>query len=182
MSNPSEEVMKLARELIVQTSNLVEEGWIDEAAEIIARALTGYTTVDPSEGEQAKPCYPDPVASDELRPCPFCGPGESHVDLWHDDVSHRWRVGCGRCGCSTGISPRDKTQAPAIAAWNRRYPDPVMDAVRRCAEIAREQAKAFLSPEYATGQPLSSLSERIACEIVAGVIEAEFGLLPTSET
>ena len=79
---------------------------------------TGYTTVDPSEGEQAKPCYPDPV----------------------------------------------------------------MDAVRRCAEIAREQAKAFLSPEYATGQPLSSLSERIACEIVAGVIEAEFGLLPTSET
>ena len=29
---------------------------------------TGYTTVDPSEGEQAKPCYPDPVM-DAVRRC-----------------------------------------------------------------------------------------------------------------
>lgn len=58
--------------------------------------------------------------AEALLPCPFCGPGQSHVDLWHDDVSKRWRVGCGRCGCSTGISPRDKTEAPAIAAWNKR--------------------------------------------------------------
>lgn len=56
-----------------------------------------------------------------LEPCPFCGPGQSQVDLWFDDVAKRWRVGCGRCGCSTGISPRDKTQAPAIEAWNRRH-------------------------------------------------------------
>ena len=55
-----------------------------------------------------------------LLPCPFCGPGQSIVSLWFDDVSKRWRVGCGRCGCSTGTSPRDKTQAPAIAAWNTR--------------------------------------------------------------
>lgn len=57
-----------------------------------------------------------------LLPCPFCGPGESHVSLWHDDVSKRWRVGCGRCGCSTGTSPRDTSQAPAIESWNRRAP------------------------------------------------------------
>lgn len=56
----------------------------------------------------------------KLLHCPFCGPGQSQVDTWFDDVSHRWRVGCGRCGCSTGISPRDKTEAPAIAAWNTR--------------------------------------------------------------
>lgn len=29
---------------------------------------TGYTTVDPSEGEQAKPCCPDPVM-DAVRRC-----------------------------------------------------------------------------------------------------------------
>jgi Lar family restriction alleviation protein len=55
-----------------------------------------------------------------LLPCPFCGPGESVVDAVFDDVTQRWRVYCGRCGCSTGIHPRDRTQAPAIAAWNRR--------------------------------------------------------------
>lgn len=58
----------------------------------------------------------------ELKACPFCGPGQSVVGLWHDDVAQRWRVGCGRCGCSTGISPSDKTEAPAIKAWNTRAP------------------------------------------------------------
>lgn len=55
-----------------------------------------------------------------LLPCPFCGPGQSQVDLWFDDSARRYRVGCGRCGCSTGISPRDKTEVPAITAWNTR--------------------------------------------------------------
>lgn len=76
-----------------------------------------------------------------LLPCPFCGPGQSEVDLWFDEVAHRWRVGCGRCGCSTGISPRDKTEAPAIAAWNTRAPpeqpaDAVREAERRVIEVA----------------------------------------------
>jgi len=35
--------------------------------------------------------------------------------------------------------------------------------VRRCAEACRQQAKDFLSPEYATGQPISTISERFAC-------------------
>lgn len=61
--------------------------------------------------------------SPKLLPCPFCGPGQSIVSLWHDDMAQRWRVGCGRCGASSGISPRDKTEAPAIAAWNNRRPD-----------------------------------------------------------
>lgn len=58
--------------------------------------------------------------AEELKPCPFCGPGQSQVSLWFDDGAHRWRVGCGRCGCSTGTSPRDLTKTPAIAAWNCR--------------------------------------------------------------
>lgn len=58
--------------------------------------------------------------AEQLLPCPFCGPGQSVVSAWLDDVSNRWRVGCGRCGCSTGIHTRDESEAPAIAAWNRR--------------------------------------------------------------
>lgn len=57
---------------------------------------------------------------EELKPCPFCGPGQSVVSLYFDDVARRWRVGCGRCGCSTGISPRDETPNPAVFHWNKR--------------------------------------------------------------
>lgn len=56
----------------------------------------------------------------DLLPCPFCGPGESIVACCFDDVANRYRVYCGRCGSSTGIHPTDRTEAPAIAAWNRR--------------------------------------------------------------
>ena len=60
--------------------------------------------------------------TEELKPCPHCGPGGSVVSVYFDDNSRRYRVGCGACGCATGIHPRDKTPAPAIAAWNRREP------------------------------------------------------------
>ena len=73
--------------------------------------------------------------SAELLPCPFCGPGESVVECYYDDSAFRYRVGCGRCGASSGIHPRDKTRAPAIAAWNRRTPPAsaqVTDALREC--------------------------------------------------
>lgn len=56
----------------------------------------------------------------DLLPCPFCGPGESIVACCFDDVSNRYRVYCGGCGSSTGIHPTDRTEAPAISAWNRR--------------------------------------------------------------
>jgi hypothetical protein len=46
------------------------------------------------------------------------------VDVYFDDTSKRFRVGCGRCGCSSGIDPRDKSEAPAIARWNRRAQPP----------------------------------------------------------
>ena len=40
----------------------------------------------------------------------------------------------------------------------------------RCAVKCEDQAKIFLSPEYATGQPLSSIMERFACEQCAAAI------------
>lgn len=56
----------------------------------------------------------------ELKPCPFCGPGESVVSLYFDDVAKRHRVGCGRCGASSGIHPRSRRSEHAVKAWNLR--------------------------------------------------------------
>ena len=55
-----------------------------------------------------------------LKCCPFCGPGQSTPGLFFDDVAARYRVGCGRCGTSTGFAAQDRTPAPAIRAWNTR--------------------------------------------------------------
>lgn len=40
----------------------------------------------------------------------------------------------------------------------------------RFARVCEEQATAFLSPDYATGQPLASFSERFACGECAAAI------------
>lgn len=74
--------------------------------------------------------------TEELKPCPFCGPGGSVVSIYFDDSSRRYRVGCGACGCATGIHPRDKTPAPAIAAWNNRAPPFVTDEMIKRAAVA----------------------------------------------
>jgi hypothetical protein len=41
-----------------------------------------------------------------------------------------------------------------------------------CALVADENARTFLSPEYATNQPLSSFQERFACKQIAIGIRA----------
>ena len=48
----------------------------------------------------------------------------------------------------------------------------VAAAWEEAAKIAEAKALEFLSPEYATGQPLSSFNERFACEQVASAIRA----------
>ena len=48
----------------------------------------------------------------------------------------------------------------------------VAAAYENAAKIAEAKALEFLSPEYATGQPLSSFNERFACEQVASAIRA----------
>jgi len=49
------------------------------------------------------------------------------------------------------------------------------DTIRRCAAVCDEKAQEFLSPEYAGGLPLSSVSERFAC---GQVKDAILSLLP----
>ena len=46
------------------------------------------------------------------------------------------------------------------------------DALERAAVIADEVSAGFLSPDYAAGQPLSSLTERMACSMCAAAIRA----------
>ncbi len=56
-----------------------------------------------------------------LLSCPFCGHGMSQVDTAFDDTSQRWRVWCGRCGSSSGTSPRKEgSKEAAIKHWNTR--------------------------------------------------------------
>ena len=57
--------------------------------------------------------------TDQLKPCPFCGPGNSIPGLWFDDASNAYRVNCGRCGSGTGFKPH-WTEADAAEAWNTR--------------------------------------------------------------
>lgn len=54
--------------------------------------------------------------------------------------------------------------------------DPSRKIAARCIEIAHAVRDGFLSPEYATNQPISSLMERFACDQVAEAIKSEFGL------
>lgn len=53
-----------------------------------------------------------------LLPCPFCGPGNSIVELVENDYGHR-QIACGRCGLHSGFRP-DKDDTLLIAHWNTR--------------------------------------------------------------
>ena len=57
--------------------------------------------------------------SDEIKPCPHCGPERSVCSAQVSDLSRRWQVFCGACGSSSGSCA---TKEEAIAAWNRRAP------------------------------------------------------------
>lgn len=70
----------------------------------------------------------------DLKPCPFCGPGKSVVELWKDEFQY-WKVTCGACGSSSGILP-DTAKFPdarqrVIDGWNKRYYDEPVDAGTR---------------------------------------------------
>ena len=72
--------------------------------------------------------------ANELKPCPFCGPGESVVECYADDYGY-WKVGCGRCGSHSGTRPKSDpdAQAKVIAHWNTRPAAPVegLETVKR---------------------------------------------------
>lgn len=61
------------------------------------------------------------TGTETLLPCPFCGPGQSMVGPWFDDVGKRWAIGCGRCGSSSGRSVHaEGSKEAAIKSWNTR--------------------------------------------------------------
>lgn len=78
--------------------------------------------------------------------------------------------------CIAAIRAGDRDAQPSveafaahrIAAEHRGYLRGVEDA----AKVADAQRETFLSPEYATGQPLSSICERLACTLIADQIRA----------
>jgi hypothetical protein len=53
--------------------------------------------------------------------------------------------------------------------------------LERAAEICEEQARQFLDPAYAAGQPLGSISERFACKECATAIRSEMIVVPALE-
>ena len=68
----------------------------------------------------------------DLLPCPFCG---WHVHFWEDDLGPNFvsrfvvKVRCFGCRTeqTTSGDDQDETYAAAIAAWNRRTPEPGKD-------------------------------------------------------
>ena len=70
------------------------------------------------------------------------------------------------------LTPAEVAEREA-AAYQRGQQEMRERAIGSC----REQKTIFLSPEYATGQPISSLSERFAC----GQCEALIAALPIKD-
>lgn len=95
---------------------------------------------------------PDVKTAAELLPCPFCGPGQSMVDPWYDDVSKRWAVGCGRCGSSSGRSIHaEGSKEAAIKSWNTRAP---------------AQCDVQSASEPSTREVLDDLADKVSAKIV----------------
>lgn len=61
----------------------------------------------------------------ELKPCPFCNSAPNPVpqngDVLPGGNGYFQTIWCERCDAEGG---KRKTEADAIEAWNRRYPDP----------------------------------------------------------
>lgn len=85
--------------------------------------------------------------ADPLLPCPFCGPGQSMVDPWFDDVSKRWAIGCGRCGSSSGRSVHaEGSKDAAIKLWNTRgilASQPSAGGLREALETIADHPETF---------------------------------------
>lgn len=81
------------------------------------------------------------MSGPELKPCPFCG-GQG-VALT-GPVQTLWGVTCLRCSC--WLDDRAPTAIEAVAAWNRRTPDPAQiraDAIREAAALIHRIADGY---------------------------------------
>ena len=69
--------------------------------------------------------------------------------------------------CGGRWTGQGMTMPDDIAAAERRGE---VRGMERAAELCDQQSAIFASTEYATGQPLSSFSERFACSRCAAII------------
>ena len=81
----------------------------------------------------------------ELKPCPFCG---SEAKLYADKKTQDWGAICQQpeCECNARI-PYCATREEAIEQWNRRAPDPWVDALVKAAEEAVNILRSLGSAE-----------------------------------
>ncbi|WP_370309231.1 hypothetical protein [Sphingobium abikonense] len=68
------------------------------------------------------------------------------------------------------------TELEALRAERGRMAEGHREAVARCIQIIFETRDGFLSPEYATDQPISSVMERFACDRCIDAISSEFAM------
>jgi hypothetical protein len=73
---------------------------------------------------------------------------------------------------NVGPVEREAMQAAISAAVYAARQDERDKTIEECAAACRSQAENFLSPAYAVGQPMSSFSERFACEQCEKAIRA----------
>lgn len=101
--------------------------------------------------EHIKHLYPEQFQSSAgnehgLLACPFCGPGQSMVDPWFDDVSKRWAIGCGRCGASSGRSIHaEGSKEAAIKSWNTRGLMPHSTTLNEIGEALESRGYAHMT-------------------------------------
>ena len=62
--------------------------------------------------------------------------------------------------------------AAEIASLRAQLDEARRKAIEECMAVVIEMREGFLSPEYATGQPLSSMNERIACSMILNNLTA----------
>ena len=91
----------------------------------------------------------------ELKPCPFCGPRASTVNVYDAEVTYGggkpfFKVGCGRCGSSSGLC---KSEADATDLWNNRMPMPESESAMS-TEKDREAAESYATKEWPQSKEL----------------------------
>jgi hypothetical protein len=131
---------------------------------------------------------------DDVTRCFACGEALKKGEMVMHDASEAGLIHAACCGPEReayhGADGEPlKDGEPIPTGWPWPGDDPALSALRSeaqreglagrlaelrevCAKVAEQEALDFLSPEYATGQPLSSFAERFACEQVAKEIRA----------
>ena len=82
--------------------------------------------------------------NNELLPCPFCG-GAGFIQCEDHRMQSRPPIYIGECDrCGMSLGDWHKSEADAIAAWNRRTPRPAWEeTVLAAARAYREACQAW---------------------------------------